>query len=119
MADTCGEHGLLLEQLKHLTKSLDANTTTSNRLIERLERIATENGLAALELDHVKSVLAEAKADLKELESAVKVADGEKWEAINAIRAKLYIGVGLAMGGSIVISAAVAIIAAFIGKGSP
>lgn len=116
MADTCNEHGLLLEQLKHVTKSLDANTATSNRLIEKLERVATDNSRSAVELDHVKETVADLKADLKDLENEMKAADGDQWTAINALRAKVFTGAGLVLAGSVAISVGGALLAALIGK---
>jgi hypothetical protein len=99
-ADICADHALLLERLDHLTKSLDTNTETSNKLLERLEKVSTENSKAAVELEHVK-------ADIARLDKA----DSDQWSAINGLRAKVYIGVGLALAGS----SAITLLAGWIG----
>ena len=88
-AETCADHALLLERLGHLAETLESNTKTSGKLLEKLERVSTENSRASVELEHIK----EKVQDLK-------TADSEQWSAINSLRAKVYIGVGLALAAS-------------------
>jgi len=99
MTEHCAQHPVLIQRLDHLATALDANTATSNRLLERLNAVATDSGVAAAEVAHLK-------ADMARLDRA----DGDQWGAINALRAKVYTGVGLALAGS----AAVSLVAAWI-----
>lgn len=123
VAGPCTEHALFIERIENLTKSLDANTATSNRLLEKLDRVASENDRAAVEMAHMKATITELKAEIKgletELRGAVKAAeadmksgDADQWTEINKLRAKVYIGVGLALA----LSAAITLFAPLVGK---
>lgn len=107
-AGPCTEHGLLLERIENLTKALDANTYTSNRLLEKLDRVASENDRAAVEMDHLKQAVVELKAELKEqeiefkaaikaLETDMKAGDNNQWDAINKLKVIAYGALGLAV----------------------
>ena len=89
MAEQCAQHPVLIQRLDHLATSLDDNTRAVRELLDKSNAAEKDTTRHDVEVANIKSDLAELKA-----------ADGDQWSAINSLRAKVYIGVGLALAGS-------------------